>query len=968
MRCVVLLVERRRELGLLDTLFAEADAGRGQVALVDGVVASGKTELLRTFAEQRGDGVVTLATGGARSQRYRPFGSIRPLVSALPLASSRTEALLRHLDGRDGNDPTASHTFDVAHSLLQLVLEVSENAPLLITLDDAQHIDAQSMECVLHIANHIRSARVMLLLAEAAYGGSISSGYRIELIRQANFRRLSLALLSPDGVKELLEQHVDPSVAHQHASACHAVSAGNPLLVRALVEDQPDEPHAMSVVGPQRSPSVGDTFRQAVMTCLERSGHGVVDIAQAIAVLGRDCTVDRVGSLLGQRSTEVERAFRTLRLAGCLGEREFKDSLFRQAVLDSIELTELARLHRSAASVIHAAEVDIASVAGHLVAAGGVPDEWAVTRLMEAAEAALRADAPDRAIEYLEHALAGCGHNATGTKLRLLLLGAHWRANPSHGIRHVARLSPHRYRGELDVEQSAILLRLLLWEGRIHEVRTVLDRLSDKCRSGKDTAGGSLEYTGAWLRHTCPELAERWAELNGESDTATEPEPSPASWWTKASVALHAVLTGTPDGSPAANAESVLQATALGDRTIEPVWHALWTLIHADRLDSALQWCDPLLAEAKARKATWWEAMFSACRAEIALRYGELPVAARYASRALSIAGTEGWGIGIGQPLSVLMNVGTATADHDAVQDHLRQDVPAAMFRTGYCLPYLRARGRYYLANEWWDAALEDFHHCGELTAQWGFEAPALAPWRTDAAEVYLRLGEPARARELAEEQLDRVGKSSPRARGVALRIIATTLDDVPRLRLLKDTVELLQASGDRLELAHALFELSRAHQALGQSAKARMVSHRGSRLVQACRMETSCSEVEPSGKVAGRGRSRSVASVPSSEAARRTTTKTTAQLTPSEQRVAALAAVGYTNREISARLHITVSTVEQHLTKIFRKLRVTRRTDLPADLPLGVEEPGKPSVKPLLSPPTMQVAVKRRSMTADTA
>ncbi|MGI8331415.1 helix-turn-helix domain-containing protein [Actinomadura scrupuli] len=47
--------------------------------------------------------------------------------------------------------------------------------------------------------------------------------------------------------------------------------------------------------------------------------------------------------------------------------------------------------------------------------------------------------------------------------------------------------------------------------------------------------------------------------------------------------------------------------------------------------------------------------------------------------------------------------------------------------------------------------------------------------------------------------------------------------------------------------------------------------------------------------------------------------------LSDAEQRVAALAAEGNTNREISRKLYITVSTVEQHLTKIYRKLNVKR-------------------------------------------
>ena len=40
---------------------------------------------------------------------------------------------------------------------------------------------------------------------------------------------------------------------------------------------------------------------------------------------------------------------------------------------------------------------------------------------------------------------------------------------------------------------------------------------------------------------------------------------------------------------------------------------------------------------------------------------------------------------------------------------------------------------------------------------------------------------------------------------------------------------------------------------------------------------------------------------------------------------MATLAAAGHTNREISEKLFVTISTVEQHLTRIYRKLNVTR-------------------------------------------
>ncbi|MDJ0467112.1 helix-turn-helix transcriptional regulator [Streptomyces sp. H27-C3] len=55
--------------------------------------------------------------------------------------------------------------------------------------------------------------------------------------------------------------------------------------------------------------------------------------------------------------------------------------------------------------------------------------------------------------------------------------------------------------------------------------------------------------------------------------------------------------------------------------------------------------------------------------------------------------------------------------------------------------------------------------------------------------------------------------------------------------------------------------------------------------------------------------------------------------LTGSERRVASLAVMGCTNREIASKLHITASTVEQHLTRVYRKLNVKRRKDLPVDL-----------------------------------
>ncbi|MBV8734834.1 MAG: helix-turn-helix transcriptional regulator [Solirubrobacterales bacterium] len=51
--------------------------------------------------------------------------------------------------------------------------------------------------------------------------------------------------------------------------------------------------------------------------------------------------------------------------------------------------------------------------------------------------------------------------------------------------------------------------------------------------------------------------------------------------------------------------------------------------------------------------------------------------------------------------------------------------------------------------------------------------------------------------------------------------------------------------------------------------------------------------------------------------------------LTPSERRIAELAAVGHSNREIAQALFVTPKTVEYHLRNTYRKLDIEGRENL---------------------------------------
>lgn len=62
------------------------------------------------------------------------------------------------------------------------------------------------------------------------------------------------------------------------------------------------------------------------------------------------------------------------------------------------------------------------------------------------------------------------------------------------------------------------------------------------------------------------------------------------------------------------------------------------------------------------------------------------------------------------------------------------------------------------------------------------------------------------------------------------------------------------------------------------------------------------------------------------------------AALTPSERRVAELAAGGASNREIAQGLFVSLRTVETHLTSTYRKLRIDTRAEL---VESGIAPPG---------------------------
>lgn len=251
------------------------------------------------------------------------------------------------------------------------------------------------------------------------------------------------------------------------------------------------------------------------------------------------------------------------------------------------------------------------------------------------------------------------------------------------------------------------------------------------------------------------------------------------------------------------------------------------------------------------------------------------------------------------------------------------------LFHTAAGVRYRYARGHYYLATGEPEAALAEFEACADFMLRRGIDLPGLAPWRIGAGRALLRLGRPQRAATLAKEQLA-VSPLPSHTRGSALRLLAATTELTARPTLLEEAARHLAASGDQWELAGALTDLAAAYQESGDSSRARTAERRALRLRMSCGAEGTPSAAADPFPVGGLD-----AEAAAGDAERHGNAR--AALSESERRVAALAARGMTNREISSRLYITVSTVEQHLTRVYRKVGVARRVDLPTWLAVEV-------------------------------
>ena len=580
-----------------------------------------------------------------------------------------------------------------------------------------------------------------------------------------------------------------------------------------------------------------------------------------------------------------------------------------EAVYADLALGARRLAHRQAAAILdRAGAAD--RVAAHLLVTGPANDPWVAMRLSAAADTAGERGAAEVAASYLRRALAEPATPAERPALLQRLGVAEWATGEPTAIGHLEEALNEACDATAIAAAAAPLANAYI--------------ISDQA----DIAVAVLERAIARIRPTDPRLALR---LEGAAALAGMMDDRTASAALGAAERLQASLAETADppgrvlvaiahalmrrGRSAAEAEHLVERV-LAREPYPPRPNAsaaiIVTLLGLEAFDTLQRLCDDMLRAARRRSAVQELIGVASFWAWALYRRGELADAEVQARWALENA-TGIWAI------DALAHLVETLVERDALDDaatELRRMAPPLTSHTVVVAAYLMARGQLRIAQGLREEALEDFLACGERCERLGI-VDGLYNWRTEAAVTHASLGHAAEARRLARTAVEAArGFGLPRTLGVALRAEGLAEGGERGLDLLGEAVAVLERSQAPVELARALTDHGAALRRAGQRTKARAQLERGLDLAHHWGAR----------RIAGQARAELIAA---GAKPRRDAITGRDALTASELRVARLAAAGKSNREIAQELFITTKTASAHLSRVYRKLDVTRRNQL---------------------------------------
>lgn len=368
----------------------------GQFIIISGEPGIGKTRLALDFAASKGrslylegrpgDGVVPLSTTARNVRRIlahldvelEPW-MLRALTPLLPELATGETAL---------NDVAGQPTLPLPEAVRQL-LQVSSRSFSAFIFDDVQFADPTSIEAGFYIVSSSfpfgRPEGISHWLCCFRQGDLNPHTAAIfeHLVAAGQAAHIELGPLSEPSVEQMLAGLELPGT-HALSSQLTHLAGGNPLYiletVRHLIETgRLEEGLPGGMLPPGRAGSI-------IRRRLERLSPSALRVAQAAAILQSDFEPALIGELLNLDALTLLEPWEELEKAQVLEPKRFCHDLVYEAVHQDISPSVSSLLHRRAAEVLAARQINPLRVAEHWLAAGN--DLAAAPYLTRAAEAA----------------------------------------------------------------------------------------------------------------------------------------------------------------------------------------------------------------------------------------------------------------------------------------------------------------------------------------------------------------------------------------------------------------------------------------------------------------------------------------------------------------------------------------------------------------------------------------------------
>jgi DNA-binding CsgD family transcriptional regulator len=341
------IVGREAELQALIDWITHISTSGGSL-LVYGATGIGKTALLTTACERTPrDTVRVIRVSGVRSEADVPLAGLHQLLRPLLRSSERIarphrETLLASFGLSEGSMPD---TFRIAVATLELLAKQAEAMPTLVTIDDAQWLDATTSTVLGFVARRLGSERLGLIIATR--GGPPAQ------IADLDLPALHIAGLNEESSTELVDATA-PDLDPGTKARVIATSRGNPLALTELAMA------AVRLTTPVECVPHHLALTRRLQDALLDSFHNLPGSTQAlllIAAADEKASLHEVlaaSELLYERSTVDD-------LAPAIGAAiviedhraiRFCDPLLPMAIYRAATSSDRNRVHKSLAAVI----------------------------------------------------------------------------------------------------------------------------------------------------------------------------------------------------------------------------------------------------------------------------------------------------------------------------------------------------------------------------------------------------------------------------------------------------------------------------------------------------------------------------------------------------------------------------------------------------------------------------------------